>query len=97
MSDEAGCVKCGRELERAATGRPKRYCGTPCRRAAEFELRRIQRQIEDLEHMERTWRQELNPATARLGASKGYAEGQHGFYAAEIARMETRLRSLLDD
>ena len=43
------CLKCRTPLTPTATGRPPSYCSTGCRRAAEYELRRIQRHLERLE------------------------------------------------
>jgi len=46
---EKPCLKCGAPLTSPPTGRPPRYCSVGCRRAAEYELRRIQRHLERLE------------------------------------------------
>jgi hypothetical protein len=46
---EKRCVKCERPLKPTGGGRPPTYCSTGCRRAAEYELRRIQRHLERLE------------------------------------------------
>ena len=43
------CRKCGNALEQPATGRPKIYCGTACRRSAELEITRLGRHLERLE------------------------------------------------
>ena len=43
------CLKCRAPLTPTAAGRPPSYCSTGCRRAAEYELRRIQRHLERLE------------------------------------------------
>ena len=43
------CLKCRTPLTPTAAGRPPSYCSTGCRRAAEYELRRIQRHLERLE------------------------------------------------
>ena len=41
---------CGQPLTRAAgAGRPAKYCSTACRRAAEFEIRRIYKLLARLE------------------------------------------------
>ncbi len=42
MEKPAECLMCGTALEQPATGRPRVYCGVPCRRASEYELRRVQ-------------------------------------------------------
>lgn len=44
------CRKCSKPLpERSGRGRPALYCSTGCRRAAEYEIRRLQATIERLE------------------------------------------------
>ena len=43
------CLKCRKPLKPTGVGRPPSYCSTGCRRAAEYELRRIQRHLERLE------------------------------------------------
>ena len=48
------CLKCRTPLTPTAVGRPSRYCSTGCRRAAEFELRRLQRHLERLERQRET-------------------------------------------
>ena len=74
------CLKCSAPLEAPTTGRPPRYCTVGCRRAAEFELRRLQRHLERLERQaESPW---LSPS--------GLKETQD-----RIAQLEVRLRLLL--
>jgi hypothetical protein len=45
------CLKCRRPLpeRQGTTGRPPAYCSVSCRRAAEFEIGRVNRLIENLE------------------------------------------------
>ena len=45
------CRKCGREVPQPAgdRGRPRSYCSTGCRRAMEYELRRLQKALEGVE------------------------------------------------
>jgi predicted nucleic acid-binding Zn ribbon protein len=43
------CLVCRAPLERPEMGRPPSYCSTGCRRAAEYELRRLQRRLQVLE------------------------------------------------
>jgi hypothetical protein len=90
------CKKCGRDLELPTTGRPPDYCSKGCRRAVEYELRRIQRRLEGLEVQEASARRELEPAAARLGGSPEFRRAQHRWYAGEIDRLEKRLHQLLD-
>jgi len=46
------CAICERELPRrkAGAGRPPQFCGSPYRRARQFEVRRIQHRLARLEH-----------------------------------------------
>ena len=46
---EKFCSKCRTPIKPVGVGRPPSYCSTGCRRAAEYELRRIQRHLERLE------------------------------------------------
>ena len=45
------CVICEQELPpiKPGAGRRAKFCGTPCRRAREFEIRRIQARLSRLE------------------------------------------------
>src|SRR5215203_4677035 len=43
------CLKCGSDVEQNGVCRRKVYCGRSCRRAAEYELRRLQRALEAAE------------------------------------------------
>lgn len=46
----SSCLKCAKPLpERAGAGRPPVYCGVGCRRAVEYEVRRLSRRLERLE------------------------------------------------
>ncbi|MEV6912815.1 hypothetical protein [Amycolatopsis sp. NPDC051071] len=81
------CRKCGRTLaDRAGPGRKPVYCSPGCRRAAEYELRRIQRALEALEDEHRDIRLNWPPFADRLPLLE-----------AERDRLEIRLRELLDD
>ena len=45
------CATCGGTLPASAdTGRPRTYCGEPCKRAAGYEITRINRRLEKLEN-----------------------------------------------
>ena len=44
------CIKCNSPITSdAKTGRPASYCSIACRRSAELEIRRLDRQIDELE------------------------------------------------
>ena len=91
----SNCVKCGAPLRRlAAGGRPAKFCSIACRRAAEYELRRIQTGLERIEERQehiRIYGAEsafcfpLDPAEA-LARLQG-----------ERSRYEVRLRELFVD
>ncbi|MFC9251217.1 hypothetical protein [Amycolatopsis thailandensis] len=82
------CRKCGGKLaERTGPGRKPAYCSPGCRRAAEYELRRIQRALEALEDEHRD---------IRLNWARVFAD-RLPLIEAEQNRLETRLRELLDD
>ncbi len=62
----ADCLKCGAPLPAPpATGRPPVYCGPGCRRAVEYEVRRITRRLEhnedELQRLERRLAVPLTP------------------------------------
>lgn len=93
------CVKCSRPLERARTGRPPRWCGKACRRAAEAEIRRTSKRI--AENEERCDQLALNLAQHAAGLKRGagsqYAartQTELDHVTAILARDEDRLRTL---
>jgi hypothetical protein len=44
------CAHCGNKLPPSAkTGRPRTFCGEPCKRAAAYEITRLNRLLERLE------------------------------------------------
>ncbi len=80
------CVKCSRPLpEQSGPGRPPIYCSTACRRAAEYELRRVQASLEHVEEQVRAC------AFGWYGRKPAHA----GPYEGERVRLEARLRLLL--
>jgi hypothetical protein len=90
------CVKCGTDLEQPATGRPKIYCSVGCRRAAEFEIRRISKAIEATEADIRLYEGDL------ALNSEGYGNPAYKRKALRHARkqleaLERRFRTLLSD
>jgi hypothetical protein len=84
------CRVCGTGIEATGKGRPAVYCGTGCRRMAEYDVRRINNTITELEREARSLR---NPATLKLPTDEAHA----AFLAAEIAAARGRLRELLAD
>jgi len=92
------CPRCKADVRGSGKGRPPTYCGEPCRRAAEYELRRIQRGLEKSEDRLREWRRKavLIEADKYRGiGSLDNAEVQIAVHEAEIAELEERLRLLL--
>lgn len=80
------CIKCNAKLpEHEGPGRPKDYCSTACRRAAELEIRRLDRRLEALE---------VRMSGLRLGYGITQA-GDEERLSREIERHEARLRSLM--
>ena len=87
---EKKCRVCGDDLPEAAAdprGRPRNYCSKACRRAAEFEIRRVERQIGELEASIVAVRISEYPV---MGISVPRVE-------AEILRQRDRLLKLLGD
>jgi predicted nucleic acid-binding Zn ribbon protein len=85
VSGERACVKCARPVVSSGVGRPRAYCSEGCRRAAEYELRRVERAIEKVE-AELAW--------CRIN-SNARTDPQVPKYEAERVRLESRLSELL--
>ena len=96
----SACVKCRAPLKRPKTGRPPVYCGAPCRTAAAYEVKRLQRRLEALETRLAVQRHEQDDlsylyASGRRRVEKRRAEAIEAL-TAEIGEAEERLRLLLD-
>lgn len=89
------CKKCGRNLAKPRTGRPPRWCSTGCRRAAEYEITRLQRRLERLEEQREKRRGEKGDAM-RDYLGRPQAEAVQALEDG-IHEAETRLRQLLSD
>jgi hypothetical protein len=86
------CAKCHEAFVPPNTiGRPPRYCSAGCRRATEYELRRLQGHLEVAERNEARYR------SGQVSASARHAAEQAEIHASEIRRLEARMRELLDD
>jgi hypothetical protein len=95
--DTKACLKCGAPIQGPATGRPKAYCGQVCRRLAEFEIRRLTRQLETLE-AERLYLEQTGVARAGLRDAVGRTHKQQvADVKHSIEAIESRLRALLSD
>jgi hypothetical protein len=87
------CRQCGETISRRAkAGRPPVYCSTACRRAAGFEVRRLNDHVERLERELSEWIM-LAPDTATVYGCT-VAERRE-VLSAEITRQQARLRDLL--
>ena len=96
------CRKCGNAFPgRARTGRPAMYCSLACRRAAEYEIRRLSRRLERLEDERHQLRVSLNLHEAQGPGYYPHVRAQIVTRAEtvddEIAMSEQRLRALLED
>ncbi len=90
----ADCLKCGAPLpEPPATGRPPVYCGPGCRRAVEYEVRRITRRLErdedELQRLDRRLAGRLTPQQTKTIAGDMEVVRRH------LAEDEARLAALL--
>lgn len=95
MTEKPTCLKCGRELEDSArSGRPRSWCSTGCRRAAEYELRRLSRRLQALEERASALRHSRDSGR-RDWLGRTHAEAL-GDVEAEVREAEGRLRLLLD-
>lgn len=91
------CCKCGAALPAPTRGRPPKFCSTVCRRAAELEIRRINRRLEALE----VKRDDLisAPASEWFPAATEAREKKRKVTALDgaIRLAENRLRELLTE
>ena len=89
----SNCVNCGAPLAVQKVGRPALYCGVACRRAAEFELRRVLTRVERLEMEQELCRRDRSgiyhfPYGTPAERSQSLAE--------ELGRAKGRLQELLN-
>ncbi len=87
------CAKCNAPLEQTDGHRPKRYCGSRCRRASELEITRLQRHLERME-LRRNESRVNNAQYARPMDSHRRMDEMAG---QEIAAAEARLLALMDE
>ena len=88
------CLKCGCKLQAKGAGRPATYCSVACRRAAEFEIRRVQDRLVRLEDELEQLRRDRSGLPHMI---HGTPEERLAGLEAEIERQEARLRALLDE
>ncbi len=91
------CPKCGKSVvQKPGDGRPEVYCGIPCRRLAEYEIKRVQRAIVNAEDEQKEWRQRADLGMHDdLVGQPGLSARKADWYAGEVARLEARLRELV--
>jgi hypothetical protein len=84
------CLICGKGLSKPATGRPPTFCGSECKRLAEYRSRRIQRQLEKLDKAQ----SDARIYAATYGGGELSAR-QLEALAGEVALLEDQLRVLV--
>lgn len=92
------CPKCDQAVPgpTGRAGRPAVYCSTPCRRAAGYEIRRVQRALEAAEEMIRRHRTSIAMGERQAFTCCLRATAEHvAVLDAERDRLEERLRLLL--
>ncbi len=83
------CPRCGRVIQTpSGAGRPATYCSPGCRRAAEYEIRRIDDHLTKLES---------RLSALRLINERTGWEDDPALLEAEIAVQRARLAELLED
>jgi predicted nucleic acid-binding Zn ribbon protein len=93
MVDVRTCRICGAPIEpRSKTGRPSVYCSVGCRRASEYELRRLQARLIRLEDEAERCRRDRSGLAHMDG---GTAAEHSADIEREILRAAQRLRELL--
>lgn len=94
MSNErrTTCATCGERLEQPDTGRPPKYCGEVCRRAAEYDLRRAQALLRRAEQRAQDARLALHLCSQW---ERKPLEKRLGFWDDEIDRLHITLRKFL--
>ena len=82
-------IKCGLEIKQASSnGRPKQYYSSACRRAAEYEIRRIDASLADLEN---------DKQAHRLGRMMDINGDNAALLTLEIEHAKLRLKGQLAD
>ena len=84
------CLICGTNIAAKPTGRPPTFCSTGCRRMAEYDIKRLNATIVELEDQARRLR---DPARIPYSKDAEHAE----FIQAEIGDAREKLRELLVD
>ncbi len=92
------CPKCSKEFEftEGGRGRPPTYCGDTCRRLAEFEIRRVSRELDRLEERRIRLRDDVLADSYLKDFHGRAASRQYEHCALLIEEQENRLRALLD-
>lgn len=93
MEKRSECSECGAPIGQPTTGRPRSYCSALCRRAAEYELRRIQSALGRADRAETGARMGAAVAPSGWTVPDPQAKARAAWWAGEC----TRLRALLRD
>jgi hypothetical protein len=88
-SKPEGCAECGTALVQPLTGRPRAYCGAPCRRLAERKLKHADQLLARARRQEQTER----ARAAQWESPQGRSAVK--FWQAEVKRCEADLAALL--
>jgi len=96
------CVACAGPVTQPATGRPAKFCSTACRRAADLEVRRLDRRLSTAEDNLVRRRDRLAEIEAGLGFHGGTNAARQARFEVEraellVAELRARLRAVLPD
>jgi hypothetical protein len=102
MNVRLTCAACKRPIEQAATGRPRKFCSEGCRRSADLEVRRLDRQLDLAESrlaVDRNWLATIEAGLASGGGTQTKQKAVFDVTRAElrVADLQSRLRLLLDE
>lgn len=90
------CIKCEKALEQDdGRGRPRSYCSKGCRRAAEYELRRLDSRISKAEFQVVSWRRYVE-GESYYGGDPEVPARKLAWWRQELERREGRLRDILE-
>lgn len=94
MPESNACRICGEPLSQPTTGRSRRYCSTTCRRAAEYQLKRLNEHLTRLEWQRDALRRRL--AIVKLSAAhRRELEREAAVLDADVERYRFDLARLL--
>ncbi len=101
MNVRLTCAACKGPIEQAASGRPRKFCSEGCRRSADLEVRRLDRQLDIAESRlrgARDWLAKIEAGFASGGTqTKPMAVFDVTRAELRVADLQSRLRTLLDE